>query len=466
MPVDTQHADYQALAPKWRRMRDVISGQDAVHRAGETYLPRLSDQTDDDYAAYRNRATWYGATARTIDAVHGLMFRKAPTVEAPAGMDGIVADITMGGTSAIALADNLAREVLEVGRVGVLADFPRLPAGVLTLGMAEQIGARPFATMYRAEDVINWRSERVANRMMLTLVVLREAISVQTDEFSASMQIQYRVLRLVDGLYEQQIYREGTGGFALAETVAPTLNGQRMRAIPFAFVGPEHVGPEMSDPPLIDMADLNLSHYRSVADYEHGAHFTGLPMLYVFGVQLAEGEKIRIGSQAALTSPDPQASAGYVEFTGQGLGALRELIDRKEHQMAALGASLLSAQKAGVEAADTYEMRTSHQTSMLADIAGAVSEAMTLLLVWLRDWARQTGDVVFQVSTDYVVTRMSAQDLAALLALWQAGGISRDTLYWNLQQGELVRPGKILEDEIAEIDAEGPQLGLISGDSQ
>lgn len=469
MSVDTHHADYDAMRTKWQRMRDVIAGQDAVHKQGETYLPRLKDQTDEDYSAYKLRATWFGATSRTIDALHGLMFRKAPVIEAPEGMANILADVTMSGRSAVGFTQDLGREILEVGRVGLLVDFPRVAERPSSLGAAVQSGLRPFATLYKAEQVINWRVQRIANRMLLTLAVLLETHEEWTDAFTVETVEQYRVLMLrgpnaeeaangdAAGLrYVQEVYRAGEKGLDLVETTTPMIAGRPMAEIPFLIVGPEQVAADVSDPPMIDMADLNLSHYRTTADLEHGAHYTGLPMLFLAGVTLNDGEKVYLGSQTAITSSDPQADGKFIEFTGQGLGALETLLARKEAQMAALGASMLAAQKKGVEAADTHEMRTAQETSALADIASQLSQAMTQALQWLRDWSGASGDVAAQVSTDYVVTRMTAQDLTALLSAWQSGGISRETLFWNLQQGELVAEGKTVEDERAEIEAEGP----------
>ena len=49
MPVNTLHAEYEAMLPSWTRARDVLAGEDAVKAAGEKYLPRLDAQTDEDY---------------------------------------------------------------------------------------------------------------------------------------------------------------------------------------------------------------------------------------------------------------------------------------------------------------------------------------------------------------------------------------------------------------------------------
>ena len=464
MPVDSTHPDYDAAAPVWRRMRDVIAGQDAVHRARELYLPRLKDQADEDYRAYVARATWFGAASRTVDALHGLQFRRAPAIEAPEGMASIIEDVTLTGQTAQAFAADLAREVLEVGRAGVLVDYPQAQGLSLTRGAAERAGLRPFATMYRPEAIRNWRVERIGNRMQLTMVVLSESYIRASDGFADQLAEQLRVLLLRDGAYEQDVYRRGERGWVLVETLRPTNAGRPLAGIPFVIVGPEHVGAEVSPPPLVDMADLNLSHYRTSADLEHGAHYTGLPMLMLAGVE-AEGP-IYLGSQRAVVANNPGAKGFFIEFSGQGLGALERLLSRKEAQMAALGASMLAAGKKGVEAAQTHEMRTAQETSALADIAATVSQAMTQVLRLLADWSGISGDVSCEVSTDYVVTRMTAQELTALMGLWQSGGISRATLFWNLQQGELVRPGKELDEELDEIESDAPTLGAMPEPSQ
>jgi hypothetical protein len=80
----------------------------------------------------------------------------------------------------------------------------------------------------------------------------------------------------------------------------------------------------MQDPPILDLVNLNLAHYLINADYQHGCHFTGLPTPVVSGYEAKENEKLYIGSAVAWVFPNPEAKATYLEFTGQGLGALGE----------------------------------------------------------------------------------------------------------------------------------------------
>ena len=55
MAVDYVRPEHAAMESVWKRCRDVISGQDAVHSAGGTYLAKLSGQSIEEYNAYKLR---------------------------------------------------------------------------------------------------------------------------------------------------------------------------------------------------------------------------------------------------------------------------------------------------------------------------------------------------------------------------------------------------------------------------
>src|SRR5690242_5473312 len=83
MPANSLHPDYLAMLPAWSRARDVIAGEDAVKAAGEKYLPRLEAQSDQEFADYRARASFFNATARTSDGYIGQIFRRTPFLKLP-----------------------------------------------------------------------------------------------------------------------------------------------------------------------------------------------------------------------------------------------------------------------------------------------------------------------------------------------------------------------------------------------
>ena len=456
---DYIHPEYDAMKGKWQRCRDAVAGQDAVHKAGQSYLPMLSGQTPIEYNAYKQRTPFFNASGRTLDGLVGMVFRKDPHTEVPAAMQAYLDDITLSGVTMHGLARDVLTEIQTVGRCGVLVEYPRVQEQPANLAQALAINLRPYATLYKTEAIINWRVQRINNQMMPVLVVLIETYEVG-GEFQTEYKPQLRVLRLVEGTYIQQIWRmpEDKASFELVEEITPLMNGRPMAAIPFYIFGSQSLTWQIDEPPLLDLIDLNLSHYRNSADLEHGAHFTGLPTPFIAGVMLGDGESISIGSSKAIVAPDPQAKASYLEFSGSGLGSIEKLLDRKEAMMAAIGARMLAPEKSAAEAAQTLEMRSNGETSVLAAQARLVSQGLTAMLEIMREWAGIAGTCVYQLSTDYLPVRMTAQELTALVGAWQQGAISTKTLFFNLQQGEIVETGKTFEDEQSDIDMQGPSL--------
>src|ERR1041385_8582800 len=130
MPVNSTHPDYDANVASWLRARDVISGEDAVKAAGTRYLPRLDSQNDDEYAAYKARASFFNATARTAEGYLGLVFRRPLFVKLPEDKSALSAalvefrnDADMLGTALLDYAKAVVNEVIGVGRAGTLVDW-------------------------------------------------------------------------------------------------------------------------------------------------------------------------------------------------------------------------------------------------------------------------------------------------------------------------------------------------------
>jgi hypothetical protein len=309
--------------------------------------------------------------------------------------------------------------------------------------------------LYDTESIINWKVERVNNEMMLVLVVLTEVAQIPKDEFTVEKETRYRVLDLVNGVYRVRMFKvdKDQKEQLLSETF-PKMNGAPLAWIPFVFIGIDDVTADVDDPPLIDLVDMNLSHYRTNADLEHGAHFTALPTAVVAGHRPENpGEKLYIGSQAAWVFPNADAHAEFLEFSGQGLGALTTLLERKEAQMAILGARMLEPQKRAVEAADTESMHRKGEESTLAAAAQTISLGLTRALEWFTMWAGAGEEASVELNRDFFPVPMTPAELSALVSAWQQGAISDQTLFETLQQGEIISKDKTLEDEQAQIEA-------------
>jgi hypothetical protein len=490
MPVNSTHPDYDANALAWQRARDVFAGEDAVKAAGEKYLPRLDCQDDTEYRAYKNRASFFNASARTADGFVGLIFRRDPTFKLPDANNGItdaltefVEDADMLGTSLAAFSKKLVTEIINVGRAGTLVDWN------------EEAEQRAYAVAYAAENIINWRTERVNGRNVLTLLVLKETSQTPTDEsdpYEPEVIQQLRVLKLVpsqgatnhtkaDWSYQVELWQllpenqsangaqsRGKKKWQLTATITPLRLGKPLPLIPFVFHGPRHSLPDVDKIPLADIIAVNLDHYRLGADYKHGMHFTALPTAWVSGFDKAAS--LRIGSSTAWVAETPGATAGFLEFHGQGLSTFERALDRDEQLMAVLGTRMLESKKRVGETAAAIELRQSGENSILNTVSLSLSSSLTQVLRWVYWWnstepipdAIGPDLVLATLNNDFSITGMSALEITALVAAWQAGAISQATMLDLFRAGEVIAPGRTNEEEIQLLQKQKAETNLIT----
>jgi hypothetical protein len=473
MPVDAVHPEYTQRAKQWRRCRDAVAGEDAIKEAGKKYLPRLSGHTDDEYEAYKQRALWYNATARTVDGLTGLIFRKAPDVDAPDALADLMEDVTTDGLSLQEFAEMIVEETIVVGRGGILIDYPRVEVtDDESQADTEQRGDRPYATHYAAEAITNWKTGRIGNRTVITMVVLYELYEIAKDEFEAESGGQYRVLLLNEsGQYQQQIWRKvkqesGKEEWTIVDEATPLLRGAPLDFIPFFFFGPRDASAGVTKPPVIDLVNMNISHYRTMADLENGRHWTGVPTPVFIGNFITEGDEevteVKLGSTSGIHL-EADGSAQFLEFTGSGLQALENGAKSKEEYMAVLGARILAQEKRMVEAAETAKIHRAGESSVLSSLANAVSKVLSRAMTFLAEWYGVQQEVTVELNNDFMPNQMDAQMLTALLQAWQQQAIAFDDLVYAMKQGEIVREERTAEEIEEENQDRVPSMGALGG---
>ena len=479
MPVNSAHKDYKAYLPKWERCRDVCAGGDAVREAGEKYLPKLKDQPADSHTLMKARATFYNATWRTVSGLLGMIFRQPPKVEVPETVKPLFEDVDAAGQPFPLFLQDVAENALKYGRLAVLVDYPTAPEGI-TEADAKLLNLRPTMQLYNTFALLNWRTGRVNNQTVLVHVVLKETEMVvdSEDPYVEKEEDRWRVLDLVDTVstdakqgkkYRQQVFKMAKGSVGTKAAVAtfvqvgsdvfPKMNNVLLDYIPLVIMGTDDVGTDVDDPPLIDLVDVNLSHYRTSATYEQCLYFSP-PTLMLTGFKTENpGEKVYVGSGTAIITPAADAKGFFIEYSGDGLAPLEKALERKEQMMAVLGARMLEPQKLAVETAQTASIHRKGEESMLASVSIAISLGMTKATKWFVEWAgADPVNALVELNRDFYPARMSSQDLMAQMAAWQSGGLSDQEFFANLQQGELISQDVTLEEHQAQIEARQQQL--------
>lgn len=458
MPVDTPRADYSAIHPQWQRLRDCSRGRDAILKAGNNYVPDLPGADSEHNRGYRARGNYYNALGRTVQGMNGAIFQEPPVVTMPETFKPMLDDITLTNVSFETFAAEAGKEVFLTGRLGVLVDMPQAERttnvdGVI-IRQAEDM--RPFTVAYQAEKIVNWRTTRRGGDQILTMVVLSERVEIgysDADPFTCRMIDQYRVVKLDDaGHCVVQIWRQTADNGRYEQTAdgdVPLMRrGQPLTFVPFFFLGALHTGPELEHPPLLDLADVNLGHWRNSCDYEYGLHLVALPTPWRAGAKVAEGSgPTRIGP-SVVWDLDINGSAGMLEFEGAGLASIVVAMDEKKKQMAILGARLLEDAPQTQETLGAVRLRHTGETASLKTVAQALEKGFSQILSTAVWWQSTAGDapsdvkdVNVELNKEYIVIRATPQEVQVALTALQAGEIAYDTFYALLQTGGWAREG-------------------------
>lgn len=411
-----EHFLYEKYKTQWVKIRDVIEGQEAIKAKSTIYLPKLSDQTTTEYAAYLLRALFMGITSRIVTSNTGMITRRAPITEYPDNMEYLFID-SLGFRSFNEIFKYVVNELLQVGRVALLVDTRN---------------NKPVILRYSTESILNWHRNTDG---VLTDVILKADL---VEEFKATPDITYFHLKLRDSIYFiDELNSAGT----VIKSITPDIKGKTIDFIPFICITPFGLDINPVKSPIIDIVNINLSHYLSSADLENGRHFTSLPTPIVSGS--TSDSDLRIGSSSAWILPDAKSKAYFLEFQGQGLQSLEKALTEKQAQISQFNANLMDTSTRGSEAEGVVQLRHASDAATLSDIAEATESALRLtysIAALFLD--ADVNKVKVNVSKNFLETKLSHAEFTALTKAYLDGAIDRQTLTYNLLRGEVYDPNR------------------------
>lgn len=442
------NGEYQFWFPYWQTIRDCLMGEIMVKARGAHYLPRTQLQTDEDYKAYLARATFYNATSRTLAGLVGAVHSRTPIIDGvPSAVD--LSNVTNDGQSFDMMMKKITSEVIGLGRYGVMIDAPA-------------DGGEPYFVGYETEDIIDWSTMRDGSREKLRYVVLREVSRSRTpfDAHGKETDETYRVLFLDDaGIYRQRVYPSGDLQSTDFVEYTPQMQGRPMTEIPFLIISPFDFGFEVEKPPMLDIALLNLSHYRSYAQLEAGRFFTATP---IYTVSLAQGGdddmEFKIGPNT-VWQLGQNDKATILEFSGAGLRYLENAITTKEQQIASLGGKM-ATQVAGVaaESADAVMSRARGEASFLGSVIATISEVGSRLLSALTAWKGYPSKVSVTYSSDATEINLDGREIRAMAMLFDTGLMPLETIYTVFRHNNIIPAGITFEEFKAMLPQFAPKV--------
>ena len=438
---------YWAMHQRWGPVAAVLSGTQGIRQL-QHYLPQLPNEPDAAYGRRCQRGVLSPYFQRIIKAAVGLVLRKP--VQLVGGdqewWETWRADVNRSGSSLEEFCSKVMFDAIAYGHNGWLVDHWVDPS-VVTLADQLNNRSKPYFVRYETANVIGWRESGQVTGGKLEQLRLREVVTEAWGNFGQEQHQQIRVLE--------------PGGWA---TYRPHKNGDEVEwrlheegktglgDIPFAAVYSQREGLLYSNPPLTEIANLNLQHYALQAQLLHCLHVAAQPMLVVKGWETASND-LNVGVNNAIALP-VEGDCRYVEPASSAFQALSAELEQLEDQMANLGIAILARQKNVAESGLSKQMDRADTNSMLSVLSQDLEANLQRSVNWVAQFAGIEAPTVV-LDRDFNSDPIVANEITAYLQLFTNGVIDHRTLL------NILRRGEVFSDEFdaeAIIDASEQEL--------
>jgi Domain of unknown function (DUF4055) len=447
--VSTPSSVMSAAAVFWPMISALLGGTAAMRAAGETFLPRFPNESDDSYKTRLGTATLLPAFKRTAATLAAKPFARPMAIDeatVPPEVRDLFGDVDMLGTNLRPFAAYLMLLAMQRGLVGVLVDAPRTE-GVRTIADEKAAGARPYFTIYEAPTILGWKTERKGKTQALTQLRLMEDYTEPDGEWAEKTCQQVRVL--TPGKWE--IWRKkptDPDQWAKYDEGVTSVD-----VIPFVFFYGVQKGFGIGEPPLLEVAYLNVEHWQSSSDQRNILHVARVPILFASG--FSDDDAIVIGAAQATTTENENAKLEYVEHTGNAIEAGRKAILDVEDQMRQAGAELLTQRPTVAETATATISDDEGNRSILQNIAEGFEESLgQAIAIFGKFLGKNDLKPVVTLFKDFGSANLSEKTGDLLLRAADDGHISSETVFGQLQRMDVVDGGDTWEDELKRLTAQ------------
>ena len=427
--VGDPNAAWYAQQDHWVLIEDLLGGTYGMRRKHRRYLPQEPRELDESYDNRLARSVVPPYYQRLERMLAGMLTRKPVKLQ---DVSDVIReqlfDVDMQGNDLNVWTYETARKLVRYGHIGCLVDAP-------------SDGGRPYWCTYTPRQILGYRTEQQDGQQRLIQLRLQETVlEVDPDSKYGEKQIdQVRVL--TPGEY--QIHqRQDNGDYKIVDEGATSL-----AEIPFSVAYSNRVGFMESRPPLEDIAELNLKSYQVQSDLDNQLHISAVPMLAFFGFPTS-AEEVSAGPGEALAFP-ADGRAEYIEPQGRSFDYQFKRLEQIALQINELGLSAVLGQKLSAETATAKMIDRSQGDSTMMVIAQNVQDMIDNSLKFHAEFmGQQEAAGSCTVNRDFIGARLDPADVNALLQLYTAGTITKDTLLQQLADGEVLGDDFDVQEEI------------------
>ena len=454
MSVHLPTAEMVELTKKTKIIDDLLGGTATMRKAAQTYLFQMEMEEPDSYRKRLERSTLYPALSETLSQMTGrVFFNPIDVADVTETVQALFDDVDLVGNNLDVFASRWFYSALAYGCSFALIDFTRVEA-VKSRAEEKALNARPYWVHIKPHQVLGIKTARVNGKQAITQFRYVVNEQVEDGEFG---------VKTVKHVYVYEIgkvrkFSEAEGEFRFESELQLTAQNRPLDFVPVVpFITKRNELTNAIEPPLMELAYLNVKHWQSQSDQDNITNIARVPLLAIYSND--EVKQLAIGGSAVHLPTG--SSMQFVEHSGQAIASGVESLKDLEEQMKTAGAKLLT--KTALAMTDSQARdEAGKEISQLRLLANRFEDAIDLALEYTGHWLGIAKELVgnVQISGNIENDLDPSASMASVIQLRNAGVISNQSTFDEAKRRGLLADGLEWGTEQERLQSEGMYFDL------
>ena len=435
LSVDALSAEAQAMHADFAMVDALMGGTSVMRAMREWFLPKfpLEDNTAYDYRL--KTSTLLPVYKETVNRMVGRVFARAMTIDdnVPEKIKAICQNVDGQNRNLSVFASDVFETALSYGLSHILVDMPVATGATL----ADQ-KSTPYMAHIHPKRILGWRE--VGG--VLTQLRFKSVRSEADGEFGDK---KVEVITVLEPAFWRKYERTNDG----TEWVVAGEGVNSLGEIPLVTIYTNRKGFMLAEPPLKELAHLNIKHWQSQSDQDKLLHTARVPLLVRIG---ADDTKNIEGGSSVIDLPIG-ASLAYVEHSGAAISAGRDSLKELIEEMQLVGAKLLQP-NTGIKTATQAREDGADNKSALARMAEGMRDGIDAALQYMAQWLKLPDGGSVDLNTDLDNDSAPIDSMGVVSSMVTGLFLSKKSAFEEARRRGLVNENLNWEDEQARIQGE------------
>ena len=453
--IDGHSPGYEEMAESWRLLHDLMGGTRAMRAARSRWLPMEPKEHDTQYERRLARSFLFNGFKDTVRKISSRPFMKPVQIEGGEGLDSQLAeletDVDGTGKDLTQFCRDGMRSGVLYGLGHILIDFPQT-RGDETRQEELDSGARPKLVFIQPPDLWGWQTLDGE----LLQIRIHEQRAIPAPPYGTEMVDFIRVF--TPEAWQLWLKKENDEQYSLVEEGTHTFG-----AVPLVSYYFDQSGEMQAEPPLEDLAFMNLAHWQSLSDQRNILRFGRMGILCATGLKEEEKRKVEaFGPSSFISSTNDKANVFYAEHSGKAIAAGEADLEKLEKRMESLGMApfLDRATHSTATGISTNEAKgNSDMKAWIRALENGVEHAYEFAARWIGQEIPEEFSI--NISENFELQNRPVTDLDLLQKVRAQGDIPQETLIAEMQRRGVLSDSLTPEEIQEKLREEGPPLGLI-----